>query len=46
MASSLLSLSLVGHVLAADTDLERRGGHGGNPFYEMLNDDHDDLDMF
>ncbi|KAL4791842.1 ferric reductase NAD binding domain-containing protein [Aspergillus venezuelensis] len=39
MASLLLSLSLVGHVLAADTDLERRGGHGGNPFYEMLNDD-------
>ncbi|KAL4970082.1 ferric reductase family protein [Aspergillus stella-maris] len=35
----LLSLSLVGHVLATDTDLERRGGHGGNPFYAMLNDD-------
>ncbi|KAL4924332.1 ferric reductase family protein [Aspergillus undulatus] len=39
MASLLLSLSLVGHSLAADVDLERRGGHGGNAFYEMLNDD-------
>ncbi|KAL4946174.1 hypothetical protein BDV06DRAFT_161105 [Aspergillus oleicola] len=39
MASLLLSLSLAGHALAQDADLERRSGHESNPFYEMLNDD-------
>ncbi|KAL4786165.1 ferric reductase NAD binding domain-containing protein [Aspergillus varians] len=37
MASLLLSMSLVGHSLAAD--LEQRSGHDANPFYEALNDD-------
>ncbi|OJJ61132.1 hypothetical protein ASPSYDRAFT_793599 [Aspergillus sydowii CBS 593.65] len=37
MAFILLSMSLVGHSLAAD--LEKRGHHEENPFYEALNDD-------